>query len=151
MRHRHALAKLGRTSAHRRRLFQHLAEGLFRSYQIVTTIDKAKAARSVIEPLITLAKRGDPQAQREVRRLIADSMAYKTLFEKIGPAYADRPGGYTRIIRSGTRPGDGAEHAVLELVDREKLGDPPGKAPTKAREAKKARKESKEKAGAGSA
>lgn len=146
MRHRRAYRKLGRTTAHRRRLFQHLAEGLFRSYRIVTTIDRAKEARAFIEPLITLARRGDSQAQREVRRVIEDKTAYQALFEKIGPASAGRPGGYTRIVRLGRRPGDGAESAVLELVDREKLGPPPGAPPVGAT---KAAKEAKEKAGAG--
>ena len=108
-------------------MLQHLSEGLFKSYQIVTTVAKAKEARSYAEPLITLAKRADYQAQRQVRRVIHDKTAYRTLFEKLGPLYAERKGGYTRILRLGRRPGDGAEQAVLELVDREKLGPPPAK------------------------
>ncbi len=127
MRHRRSGRKFNRTSANRLRMFQHLAEGLFKSYQIVTTVAKAKDARGYIEPLITLAKRGDFQAQRQVRRVIHDKVAYKTLFEKLGPLYAGRKGGYTRILRLGCRPGDGAEVAVLELVDREKLGLPPSR------------------------
>jgi large subunit ribosomal protein L17 len=125
-------------------LFQHLAEGLFRSYQIITTVEKAKEARSYVERLITLAKKGeDPQAQRRVLMELEDKTAYMTLFQKIGPLYQkeDRKGGYTRIVRLGHRPGDGAEMAVLELVDREKLGAAPGKPP-------KTKKEAKEKAGA---
>lgn len=141
MRHRKALRKLGRISSHRARLFQHLTEGLFRSYQIATTVEKAKEVRPFAEHLITVAKRADPQAQRMVRRTIEDKMAYMTLFQKIGPLYAERHGGYTRIVRLGRRPGDGAEMAVIELVDREKLGAPPGKPP-------KTKKEAKEKAGA---
>lgn len=105
---------------------------------IVTTVEKAKDARAFVEPLITLARRGDPQAQRQVRRTIHDKLAYKTLFEKLGPHFADRPGGYTRIVRLGRRPGDGAEVAVLELVDREKLGPPPGKPRIAKKEAKPA-------------
>jgi large subunit ribosomal protein L17 len=122
-------------------MLQHLSEGLIKSWMIVTTVEKAKEARSFVEPLITLARRGDPQAQREVQRTIRDKMAYKTLFEKLGPHYAERKGGYTRIVRLGRRPGDGAEVAVLELVDREKLGPPPGKPVFK-------KKEPKEQAGA---
>lgn len=141
MRHRKALRKLGRISSHRARLLQHLAEGLFRSYQIATTVEKAKEARPFAERLITLAKRANPQSQRMVRQTIEDKVAYMTLFQKIGPLYAGRAGGYTRIVRLGRRSGDGAEMAVFELVDREKLGAPPGKPP-------KAKKEAKEKAGA---
>ena len=143
MRHRRAHRKFNRTSEHRLRMLQHLAEGLFKCYQIVTSVEKAKEARSFAEPLITLAKRGSFLAQRQVRRVVHDKLAYRTLFEKLGPLYAERPGGYTRILRLGRRSGDGAEMAVLELVDREKLGPPPGKPPVK----KKA--ETKEKVGAG--
>jgi large subunit ribosomal protein L17 len=123
-------------------MFQHIAEGLFKSYLVVTTVEKAKDARAYLEPLITLARVGGPAAQREIRRVVQDKLAYRTLFEKIRPLYADRKGGYTRIIRLGRRPGDGAEQAVLELVDREKLGPPPGKPPA-------GKKEAKEKVGAG--
>jgi len=125
VRHRRARRKFNRTSEHRLRMLQHLAEGLFKSYLIVTTVAKAKEARSYAEPLITLAKRQDSQAQRQVRRVIHDKMAYRTLFEKLAPLYMERKGGYTRILRLGRRPGDGAEQAVLELVEREKLGAPP--------------------------
>jgi large subunit ribosomal protein L17 len=123
-------------------MLQHLAEGLFRSYQIVTTVDKAKEARAFVEPLITLARKGDPQAQRQIRRVIHDKLAYQTLLQKLGPHFAERPGGYTRVLRLGTRPGDGAERAVLELVGWESLGPPPGRPP-------KVRKAEKESAAAG--
>ncbi len=136
MRHRRATRKLSRTSSHRRRLFQHLSEALFRSYQIATTVEKAKAVRPVAERLITLAKKADPQAQRRIRETIEDKLAYQTLLSKIGPAFAERPGGYTRIMRLGRRPGDGAEMAILELVERESLGAPPGKPPKVKKEAK---------------
>jgi large subunit ribosomal protein L17 len=118
-------------------MFRNMAESLFKHYIIVTTIDKAKEARAFVEPLITLAKRGeDPQGQRRIRMSIDDKIAYRTLLEKIGPVYAERNGGYTRIIRLGRRPGDGAEKAVLELVDRDKMGPPPGRPVTKKKEAK---------------
>lgn len=136
MRHGRRLRKFNRFSAHRQRMFQHLAEGLFRSFQVVTTVEKAKEARRWTEPLITLAKQGDPQAQRQVREVILDKLAYQTLFQKIGPLYAERAGGYTRILRLSRRPGDGAETAVWELVDREKLGPPPGKPVIVKKEAK---------------
>ncbi len=142
MRHRRRLRKLGRTSAHRKRLFQHLAEALFRTFQIRTTVEKAKEVKPIVERLISRARKGGPQEQRMVRRLIQDKTAYMTLFQKIGPHFTGRPGGYTRLIRLGYRPGDGAEVAVLELVEREKLGPPPGKPP-------KAKKGSREKEGAG--
>ncbi len=127
MRHRRATRHFNRTSDHRLRMLQHLAEGLFRSYAIVTTVEKAKEARAWAEPLITWARKGDSNAQRQVRRYIHDKLAYQTLFGKLGPHFADRNGGYTRILRLGRRPGDGAEEAVLELVGRETLGPPPGK------------------------
>jgi large subunit ribosomal protein L17 len=120
-------------------MFRHMSTSLFKFYLIKTTIEKAKEARAFAEPLITLARRGeDPQAQRQIRMAIEDKLAYKALLEKIGPLYADRKGGYTRIIRVGRRPGDGAEEAILELVDREKLGPPPGRPypATKKKEAK---------------
>lgn len=122
-------------------MLQHITEGLFKSFLVVTTVEKAKEARAWLEPLITCARKGDAQSQREVLRVIKDKVAYKTLFDKLGPHFKDRPGGYTRILRIGRRPGDGAEQAVLELVDREKLGPPPGK-PTWIT------KEAREKAGA---
>jgi len=145
LRHGRGLRKLGRTGAHRLRLLQHITEGLFRSFQIQTTLEKAKEVRPFAEHLITLARRGNPQSQRLARRVLHDKMAYTTLFTKLGPHFADRAGGYTRILRVGRRPGDGAEVVVLELVGREQLGDAPGKAPSKARKAAK----EKEGAGAG--
>jgi large subunit ribosomal protein L17 len=136
LRHRRATHKLSRTSAHRRRLFQHLSEALFRNFQIATTVEKAKAVRPVAERLITLARKADPQSQRKIREGIEDKLAYHTLLNKIGPAFVGRPGGYTRIMRLGRRPGDGAEIAILELVEREALGVPPGKPPKIKKEAK---------------
>lgn len=127
MRHGRRLRKLGRSPAHRARLFQHLAEGLFRTFIIQTTIEKAKEARPQVEHLITLARKGTPQCQRLIQKVVRDKLAYKTLLEKIGPACADRAGGYTRILRVGQRPGDGAQVVVFELVDREKLGAAPGR------------------------
>lgn len=144
MRHRRATRKFNRTASHRLRMFQHLVEGLFKSWAIVTTVEKAKEVRPIAEELITLGRKGDPQSQRQAQRTVRDKMAYQTLFTKIGPHFAERNGGYTRILRLARRPGDGAEVALLELVDREKLGPPPGKPVI-------VKKEAKEKAGAGAA
>ena len=144
MRHRRGNRKLGRTTSHRLRLFQHLSEALFKNFWITTTLTKAKEVRPIAERLITLGKAGTPQSQRLAQKIIKDKVAYLTLFQKIGPHFAERPGGYTRIIRIGRRPGDGAESVVLELVEREKLGQAPGRPIA----AKKGEKE-KEKAVAG--
>jgi len=108
-------------------MLQHITEGLFKSFLVITTVEKAKETRAWCEPLITCARKGDPQSQRQVLAVIKDKVAYKTLFDKLGPHFKDRNCGYTRILLIGRRPGDGAEQAVLELVDREKLGPPPGK------------------------
>jgi len=139
LRHRRAHRKFNRVSEHRMRMFRHMATSLFKHFLIKTTVEKAKETRAFVEPLITLARQGEaPQAQRRIRMVLEDKLAYKTLLEKIGPHFADRPGGYTRIVRIGRRPGDGAEEALLELVDREKLGPPPGRPypATKKKEAK---------------
>ena len=118
MRHQQSGRKLGRTAAHRKMLYRNLVTALFEHERIQTTVIKAKEARSVAERLITFAKRGDLHARRMAARKINDPAVLKKLFEEIGPRYSERPGGYTRILRlSGARKGDGAELAILELVD----------------------------------
>jgi large subunit ribosomal protein L17 len=116
MRHRARNRQLSRTSAHRRALLANLATSLFRHGAIVTTVAKAKELRPVAEKLITLARRGDLHARRLVERRIRDKAVSGTLFKEIGPRFAARPGGYTRIIRLGHRAGDGAETARIELL-----------------------------------
>lgn len=116
MRHRKQGKKLGRTTAHRKALFSNQATQLFRHGQIKTTLAKSKALRPVAEKLITLAKRGDLHARRQAARLIHDHEALQILFDEIGPRYAERPGGYTRIIRADNRKGDGAPTAYIQLV-----------------------------------
>lgn len=116
MRHRAKNRQLSRTSEHRRALLSNLATSLFRHGKIVTTVAKAKELRPVAERLITLARRGDLHARRLVERRIRDKNVSKVLFKEIGPRFAARPGGYTRIVRLGHRVGDGAETARIELL-----------------------------------
>jgi large subunit ribosomal protein L17 len=118
MRHRNKGYKLGRTAEHREALLRNLATSLFRHGRISTTTEKAKALRPYAERLITLAKRGDLHARRLAARDIMDREILSQLFESIGPRFAERPGGYTRILKLGHRQGDGAELALIELVDR---------------------------------
>lgn len=126
MRHRKAGRKLKRTASHRRALLASLSTELLRHKRITTTLAKAKETRTVVEKLITRAKRAHMQkdapavgvhARREVARLIKDRAVLKELFTTIAEKVATRPGGYTRIVKLGQRKGDGAELAVLELVD----------------------------------
>ena len=108
--------KLGRNSAHRNAMLRNLVTDLFREERISTTDTRAKEARREAEKLITLAKRGDLHARRQVLSYIYDESVVTKLFEEIGPRYADRNGGYTRILKLGPRRGDAAEMVFLELV-----------------------------------
>jgi len=117
VRHRAKHRQLSRTSSHRRALLSNLATSLFKHGRIVTTVAKAKELRPVAEKLITLARRGDLHARRLVERRIRDKQVTTHLFKDIGPRFAARPGGYTRIIRLGHRVGDGAETARIELLE----------------------------------
>ena len=121
MRHRVAYRKLGRVTPHRTALLRNLATALFERERIQTTLMKAKELRPYAEKLITLAKRDDDRlhARRQVARDIQDPTVLKKLFDTLGARYATRPGGYTRILRLGTRRGDGAEMAVVELLGSE--------------------------------
>jgi large subunit ribosomal protein L17 len=116
VRHRSKGRQLSRTSAHRKAMLSNLATSLFRHGRLVTTVAKAKELRPVAEKLITLARRGDLHARRLVERRIRDKGVSTTLFKEIGPRFAARPGGYTRIIRLGYRQGDAAEIARIELL-----------------------------------
>jgi large subunit ribosomal protein L17 len=117
MRHRARNRQLSRTSEHRKALLSNMATSLFKHGRIVTTVAKAKELRPVAEKLITLARRGDLHARRLVERRIRDKQVSGVLFREIGPRFAARPGGYTRIIRLGHRVGDGAETARIELLE----------------------------------
>jgi large subunit ribosomal protein L17 len=129
MRHRVAHRKLGRTTPHRIALLRNLATALFERERIRTTLPKAKEVRPFAERLITLARREDDRlhARRLAARDIHDRNVVRKLFDSIGPRFATRPGGYTRIMRLGPRPGDGAEMAILELVGYEFKSDAKGK------------------------
>ena len=118
MRHRRTVPKLGRTSAHRRAMFRNMVTSLLREERVETTVSKAKEARRVAERVITFAKRGDLHARRQAARVVRDPAVLKKLFEEIGPRYAERPGGDTRILKTGFRAGDNAPMSILELVDR---------------------------------
>ncbi|MEQ8329612.1 MAG: 50S ribosomal protein L17 [Longimicrobiales bacterium] len=117
MRHRIKGRKLNRTASHRRAMLRNMATSLFRHGRIETTTAKAKELRPYAERLITLAKRGDLHARRQVARKIADRQVLGALFEDIGPRFSERPGGYTRILKLGARKGDAAEMSLIELVD----------------------------------
>jgi large subunit ribosomal protein L17 len=118
MRHRKKGRQLGRTSSHREALLRNMATSLFRHGRIETTTAKAKELRPFAERLITLAKRGDLHSRRLAARKIRDNDVLFTLFDALGPRFAERPGGYTRVLKTGHRQGDGAEMALIELVDK---------------------------------
>ena len=119
MRHRQSGRKLNRTSQHRQMLFRNMAQALIKHEQIVTTLPKAKELRPVVERLITLGKRGDLHARRQAHARLRDDAMTKKLFEVLGPRYAGRNGGYTRVLKAGFRYGDSAPMAVIEFVDRD--------------------------------
>jgi large subunit ribosomal protein L17 len=138
MRHGNKGRKLGRTSTHRKATLNALATALLQHKKIRTTVAKAKEARIYVEPLITSAKRalaltGDEKlvsaqrvhARRQIGRFIKDGEVLKTLFTEIAPKVANRPGGYTRVVKLGRRLGDSAEMAILELVDWNESGAEP--------------------------
>ena len=116
MRHRKDHRKLSRTASHRRALLRNLVTALFQYERIETTVAKAKEARRLAERLITFGKRGDVAARRHVDRFVTRPLVTRKLFDTIAPWYAERHGGYTRIIRIGHRLGDAGETAYLELV-----------------------------------
>lgn len=118
MRHRCAHRKLNRTSAHRKAMFKNMAVALLKHEAIVTTLPKAKELRKVVEPLITLAKTPTLANRRLAFDRIRDRDMVVKLFNVIGPRYAERNGGYTRVLKYGFRPGDNAPRAFMELVDR---------------------------------
>src|SRR5258706_11957669 len=121
MNHNVGLRKLGRTSSHRRALLRSLTTSLFRHEGIKTPLPKAKELRPFAEKLITLARRDDLHARRQVAREVADRDIVKKLFSSLGPRFATRPGGYTRILHLGPRLGDGAQTALVELVGSEAM------------------------------
>ncbi|HEV8584719.1 MAG TPA: 50S ribosomal protein L17 [Methylomirabilota bacterium] len=133
MRHGKDNYKLGRLTQHRWALFRNLLVALFRHERITTTEAKAKAVRGAAEHMITLAKREDLHARRQVMTMVPDAAVVGTLFDTIAARFSDRNGGYTRIIKTGRRPGDNAPMVILELVDRAE-GGKDGKATSEKKE-----------------
>ena len=116
MRHRVAGRKLSRASDHRMALYRNLVTDLLRYERIVTTEAKAKEARPLAEKVITLGKKGNLHARRQALAFVYDSKVVDKVFTELGPRYANKPGGYTRVVKLGPRSGDGATMAQLELV-----------------------------------
>ena len=119
MRHRSAGRKLNRTSKHRQMLFRNLSQALIKHEQIVTTLPKAKDLRPVVEKLVTLGKRGGLHARRQAFAQLRDDKMVTKLFDVLAQRYAERAGGYTRVLKAGFRYGDSAPMAVIEFVDRD--------------------------------
>ena len=117
MRHHRAGKKLGRDSSHRKALYANLAASLIEHGRIKTTVAKAKEVRPIAEQMITLGRRGDVHSRRQALAYLRSQDVVHKLFSDVGPRFADRPGGYSRIVRLGPRQGDAAEMVYLELVD----------------------------------
>lgn len=124
MRHAVRGRKLGRTSAHREALFRNQLQSLVQQERIITTLPKAKELRPIAEKVITRGKHGTVHDRRWALRWLIDRDLVKKLFDDIAPRFAERPGGYLRIVKLGPRQGDGAEMAVIELVEREAVAAP---------------------------
>ena len=119
MRHSKGYRRLNRTHEHRKALFANMAGSLIEHEQIKTTLPKAKELRPIVEKLITLAKRGDLHARRLAASQLKEDQYVTKLFDVLGPRYAERAGGYTRVLRAGFRYGDMAPMAIIEFVDRD--------------------------------
>jgi large subunit ribosomal protein L17 len=143
MRHRNSKVHLNRTASHRKSMMANMACALIQEKQIRTTFAKARAVRSFVERMITFARKGDLASRRHVLKHLRHKPTVKLLFDEIGPFYADRNGGYTRILKLGQRRGDAASVAVIELVDREAIGG--GKTKKKTEKKAEAKKTTKEK------
>jgi large subunit ribosomal protein L17 len=117
VRHHRRGRKLGRDAAHRKALYANLTAALIEHGRIKTTVAKAKEVRPIAEEMITLGKRGDVAAHRQAVAFLRSKEIAHTLFADVAPRFADRPGGYTRVVKLGPRQGDAAEMAYLELVD----------------------------------
>ena len=119
MRHKKIGRRLGRNSSHRKAMFRNMAASLIEHESISTTLPKAKELRRTLEPLITLAKEDDVSRRRRAFNKIRNRAAVGKLFNEIGPRFKDRPGGYLRIQKKGSRPGDSAPMALIQLTDYE--------------------------------
>ena len=123
MRHKVAGYKLGRNTSHRRSLLRNLVTSVIVEERVETTVPKAKAAKPIVEKMITLGKRGDLAARRLAGSYLMTNEAVVKLFDTVGPRFGDRNGGYTRIVRTAWRKGDGAEKAFIELLGSEQVID----------------------------
>ncbi len=119
MKHKIKGKKLNRTSSHRKALFKNMAQAIIKHEQIITTLPKAKTMKPIVEKLITLAKKGSLHARRQAFSKLRDDKMVTKLFGTLATRYADRAGGYTRVLKAGYRYGDAAAMAVIELVDRD--------------------------------
>jgi large subunit ribosomal protein L17 len=119
MKHRLKGKKLNRTSSHRKALFKNMAQAIIKHEQIITTLPKAKTMKPIVDKLITLGKKGDLHARRQAFAKLRDDGIVAKLFDTLATRYADRNGGYTRVLKAGYRYGDAAAMAVIELVDRD--------------------------------
>ncbi len=149
MRHNRSYRKLGRTSEHRRALLRNQLCSIIQHERIITTLPKAKELRPIVEKMVTFGRQSESvHARRMVGRWVSDRDLIKRLFSEIGPRFTSRPGGYTRILKLGPRPGDGAELAILEFVDYRLPGEKKkAEAKEKKGRRKKAAKETDEAAG----
>ncbi len=138
MRHNKTGRRLGRNSSHRKAMMRNMVTSLFDAERITTTDCRAKELRKIAERLITLGKRGDLHARRQASEVIMDRKVVAKLFDRIAPRYASRPGGYTRILKLGSRLGDNAPQSIIELVEEEFT--PKQKAAKPKAEPKKAKK-----------
>ncbi len=135
--------RLGGSPAHEQLILANLATSLFKHGRITTTETKAKRLRPLAERLITKAKRDDLQARREVRKTISEKDTFVALFEQIAPRFANRNGGYTRIVKTGPRKGDAAPMAIIELVEELEAAAPEAPAKAAKAQAKKAAQQDK--------
>jgi len=122
MRHLKAGRKLNRTASHRKAMFNNMAMSLIDNERIKTTLPKAKELRAVVERLITYGKKGDLHGIRLIAKTVKNKDLVMKLVNDIAPGYSERQGGYTRVLKLGTRRGDNTEMAIIELVDRVKVG-----------------------------
>ncbi len=140
MRHNKAINHLGRQSGHRKAMLANMASSLILNKRINTTVAKAKALKSYVEPLITKSKEDTTHSRRVVFSYLKDKNAVKELFLTVAPKVADRPGGYTRVLHTGFRQGDAAEMALIELVDFNEVALATAKAEKKATRRSRAKK-----------
>ena len=142
MKHRIKGKKLNRTSSHRKALFKNMAQAIIKHEQIITTLPKAKTMKPIVDKLITLGKNGTLHARRQAFSKLRDDTMVSKLFGTLATRYADRNGGYTRVLKAGYRYGDAAAMAILELVDRDE--DARGKDSGPIRNVEKNEEENKE-------